>query len=128
MVDVKKKREQAVELFQKIADLTAPGCAGEGPGACRVPHSCCSPEYCASTIEYAKEFWNVELKPTDHPKLPLMGPSGCIAAPHVRPMCAVHLCQINGLGFTKDPEFNEQYFKLREKADIVLLHIEAEKL
>jgi hypothetical protein len=104
-------------LYQEMADLTRPKCAGEGKGGCRVPLSCCSPEYCEFAMEYAKKEYGVELVKTDHPKLPLMGPTGCTAAPYLRPMCSLHLCAINGIGLTGDKKFDADYYKLREKIE-----------
>jgi len=107
-------KAKLVVLYQQMADLTTPECAG----TCRVPHSCCDPMYCDLTIEYAKDHWDVELQPTGHPRLPLMGPNGCTAAPHLRPLCTVHTCQINGLGFKPgDPAWTKRYFDLREQLE-----------
>ncbi len=108
-------------LLRKMADLTAPKCAGTGGvGSCNPPHSCCSPEYCEMTLGYAKESWGVELQRTEHPRLPLMGPLGCIAEPHLRPLCTLHLCKINGLGCTGDKKFDKAYFKLRDEINTAL--------
>jgi len=101
-----------ITLYQQIADLTAPKCAN----SCRAPHSCCSPEYCEMAIELASEQ-GVTLSPTKHPTLPLMSSNGCIAAPHFRPLCSLHLCSISSLGFDPDPNFNKQYFQLRKQID-----------
>lgn len=104
-------------LYQQMADLTLPKCK-----ACPVPLSCCSAEYCQSAILVAKEDWGVELKETGHPTLPLMGESGCTAAPHFRPLCTLHTCRVNSLGFEpNDPAWNEEYFALREKIDEIEL-------
>ena len=43
-------------------------------------------------IALAEWRWGVELTPTGHPDLPLMGPDGCTAPPHLRPACSGHLC------------------------------------
>ena len=63
----------------------------------------------------------VELTPTTHPTLKMMGTSGCIAPPHYRPLCTLHVCSINSLGFDRDPEFNKSYFELRNKIEIAYL-------
>jgi len=105
--------EHLVKLYRSLYDLTNPEC-----GKCRLPHSCCSGEYCEATIEYAKESWNTILERTDHPKLPLMGPNGCIAAPHLRPSCTMHTCQVNGFGFKPDdPKWTNKYFSIREEIE-----------
>lgn len=117
-------KEKLVELYQQMYVMTEPECRL----TCRCPQSCCSPEYCTMTIQYAKEFWDADLAPTDHPKLPLMGTTGCIAAPHLRPMCTMHTCDINGVGFKKgDPEWTEKYFKLRNKIELLELGFPPEK-
>lgn len=101
-----------VKLFQQMADLTEPKCR-----ECRAPQSCCSPEYCEMAIGYAAEQ-GITLTPTDHSRLPMMGPTGCIVAPHLRPLCTFHVCSINGLGFDpKDPAFTKKYFQIRNKID-----------
>ena len=68
-------------------------------------------------IQYAKEEWGVQLEPTSHSTLPLMGPSGCIAAPHLRPLCTLHTCAINGMGTSGNPQWDEKYFNLRDLID-----------
>ena len=95
-------------LFREMADLTEPKCAG----SCRRPRSCCSPEYCGMAMDEAAER-GVELRPTGHPTLPLMGPNGCVAPPHLRPLCTLHLCSIAGMGTDPEPGFDERYFDLR---------------
>lgn len=104
-------REQVIALYKEMADITLPKCE-----KCRLPLSCCSPEYCYMAIEYAPRRWGVELKETGHEKLPLMGENGCVAAPHLRVLCTLHVCCINSLGFDpKDPRWTERYFELREE-------------
>jgi hypothetical protein len=104
-----------IDLYVEMAKLTQPLCAGEGAGACRAPHSCCSPEYCEMAMERAVEIGQ-PLVPTSHPTLPLMGPNGCIAPPHVRPLCTAHVCCINGFGCNPaDARWTKRYFALRER-------------
>lgn len=82
--------EKLKVLYQEIADLTL-GLCREG---CRpkARWSCCHATHCEEAIWWAKTRWDVTLEPTGHPKLPLLGPFGCIAKPHHRPVCAVHIC------------------------------------
>lgn len=109
---MKRIDQQLVVLYQQMADMTLPKCK-----ECPVPLSCCSPEYCEMTINYAKTF-GVQLNPTEHKSLPLMDPTGCIAAPHLRPLCTMHTCRINGLGCDpKDPVWTKKYFELREEIE-----------
>lgn len=106
--------DRRIELYQELYDMTKDECKN-----CRIPYSCCSGEYCEMTIDYAKEAWGVELQRTDHPKLPLMGPNGCTAAPHLRPNCTAHTCAVNSAGFKpNDDKWNDRYFELRRLIDI----------
>jgi hypothetical protein len=101
---------KAIRLFREMSELTAPECAG----VCKIPHSCCSPEYCDMVEDMAVES-GVALTRTDHPRLKFMGPHGCIVEPHLRPLCTLHTCDINGLGFKRgDAAWTKRYFKLRE--------------
>jgi hypothetical protein len=103
--------EKFVILMQEMSELTEPECAK----VCRVPHSCCSEEYCEMAIEFALED-GVVLTRTEHASLPLMGPKGCTALPHFRPMCTLHVCSIAGVGFKAlDPVWTKKYFQLRAK-------------
>lgn len=69
-------------------------------------------------MQIASEEHGLTLEPTDHPRLPMMGPTGCIAPPHVRPLCTLHVCSISGIGSDpKDPKFTKDYFKLRNKIE-----------
>lgn len=102
-------RKKLVVLYQELYQLTNPKC-----GACRLPNSCCSQEYCELTMEYAREEWGVELQPTEHPTLPLMGEKGCTAAPHLRPQCTAHVCEQH---LMRPDEFAEKYFDLRDRVN-----------
>ena len=109
-----KTSAKLIVLYQQMADLTAPECAT----VCRAPRSCCSPEYCAMAIDYAKRVWDTVLTPIQNQRLPLMGPSGCTAEPHLRPLCTIHTCAINGFGFKpNDQAWTKAYFKLRNKIE-----------
>lgn len=104
-----QEKHKHILLFGRIAKMTLSQCKKE----CKTfVGSCCSPEYCHITIEYAKDYWNQELKPTSHESLPLMGPKGCIAPPHTRPLCSMHICEHL---LWKDQKFANKYMKLREK-------------
>ena len=115
--------EELVQLYKEMAELTLPKCK-----QCRAPLSCCSPEYC----DMARDFVRAQRHPkllvleTDHPTLRYMGKDGCVCPPHLRPLCTLHVCSINSLGFDPlDPEFNDKYFALRDKICLVSLEIEA---
>lgn len=97
-----------------MSDLTAPECAG----VCRVPHSCCAPEYCEMSERMAQDMGAVLPSPTGHATLKYMGPAGCILEPHLRPICTVHTCAINSFGFKPgDAAWTMKYFRLRETID-----------
>lgn len=99
------------ELYRKMAELTAPKCAS----SCRVPHSCCSIEYCEMAYGEGRKD-GVEYPIFSGP-IPHLGPKGCVVAPHHRPLCTLHVCSIAGLGFDPDKKFEEEYFDLRERID-----------
>jgi hypothetical protein len=102
--------EELKHLYKEMAELTQPECANN----CRCPMTCCSPEYCDMALERARQLGEV-LEPTGHHRLPLMGPTGCVAAPHLRPNCTLHTCAVNNLGFKPgDPVWTKRYFKLRD--------------
>lgn len=112
------------ESYRQLSILTAPICAAK----CKSPHSCCSPEYCGIAIEYAKERWGVDLQITDHPTLPLMGPHGCIAEPHLRPLCTAHTCEIYSRGYVQDdPQWTNQYFALRDRVSELEYQLDGER-
>lgn len=102
--------EKLIQLYVDMSAHTLPECTNN----CRIPFSCCSTSHCEEIIQFAQEEMHVELKRTDHPKLPLMGPTGCTAAPYLRPSCALHTCAINGLGFKpNDQPWTDKYFQIR---------------
>mgnify|MGYP001613153971 FL=1 len=107
--------ERLIQLYQQMYELTEPECRL----SCRCPQSCCSPEYCEATIQGAQEQWNTTLVPTDHEKLLLMGPKGCVAAPHLRPMCTLHTCDMMSFAAkvhpAPDPKWNRTYWKIRNE-------------
>lgn len=115
MVDKKNIDDQLVILFQQMYELTNPECR-----KCRVPLSCCDDMYCGCAEEYARVEWGVDLTPlkTDHPTLTFMGEDGCVVEPHLRPLCTLHTCEINGVGVKSgDPDWNKKYFEIREQID-----------
>ena len=102
------------ELYQQMAEMTLPKCQ-----ECKVPFSCCSEEYCAIAEKSITEAGAVIPHQHHHPRLPYMGPNGCVVPPHLRPLCTMHTCNIASLGFertgsTVDLEWTERYFDLRD--------------
>lgn len=105
-----------IDLDRQMSEHTAPECAS----VCLVPHGCCSIEYCELTLRNARRVWGIELPLTDHPDLPLMGPDGCTAAPHLRPLCTVHTCEISSHGFKRgDDAWTTRYFELRDELSLL---------
>lgn len=112
-----QKQDKLIATYQEMADLTRPECGAKTCGQIG-PNRCCDPMYCKETIRYARRRWDTELIPTDHPKLSLMGPDGCTAPPHTRPICTIHTCEVNSIGCKKDdPVWTENYFALRHTID-----------
>jgi hypothetical protein len=102
-------RRRLVDLYVDLAAHTESECSGR----CRRPFSCCAEQYCAFAIEFARDDWGVELQPTWHKALPLMGPDGCTAAPHLRPMCTAHTCEICEHGSKPgDAAWTRRYYEL----------------
>lgn len=69
----------------------------------------------------------MQLPRTNHPTLPLMGRDGCTAPPHLRPMCTMHTCDIQAMGYKKprdgEPtiktdQWNQQYYDLRAEIEL----------
>ena len=105
--------EHLIKLYQQLAGLTNAECR-----KCPAPLSCCDADYCDMAIAYAKDSWGVDIVATDHFKFPCMGSDGCTVAPHLRPLCTFHACEISSLGFKKnDPEWTKKYWELRNEID-----------
>lgn len=96
-----------IKLWQQMADLTLEKCKK----TCKVGvGSCCSGEYC----DMAKEL--MEKAGEKLPEMPFVKDGKCVIPPHFRPLCSLHQCKINDLGFDpEDPKWTVKYFKLREK-------------
>jgi hypothetical protein len=112
-----------IELWQQMADLTMAKCRQK----CKRMGMCCSPEYCGMARDYAKEK-GIELQDskllhhTSAGIIPFLDEQHkCVVPPHLRPLCTLHQCDINGFGFCpEDPEWTKQYFQLREKLNEAL--------
>jgi hypothetical protein len=115
---VSSEDDQLIVLYAAISKHALPVCSGEHEHGCLIPYSCCSAPMCDLVIEQAKWDWNTELPRTGHPKLPLMREDGCTAPPHMRPLCAVHVCPIQSFGqHLKDPEWTKRYWELRHEIE-----------
>ena len=101
------------DLYKQMAELTKPKCLSCKSGW---KHKCCDPMYCAMAKEYAKEC-NIELEYTGN-TIPFLDDNyNCIVPPHLRPLCTLHTCDINSKGVTSDPDWDAEYFRLREMID-----------
>ncbi len=112
------------ELFKQMADLTKKQCEKDCRSLTGHIGSCCSWEYCESAINIAKRDYGVDLVPTNHPSLKLMGENGCVAEPYFRPLCTLHICDRSLM----DLKFSEEYFDLREKLMKKFLTIKSRSL
>lgn len=100
-----RESEELKEKYRRIADLTLPRCMEQ----CHEPGACCAPRYCDLAEARAIEF-GVSLPLQRHGKLKYMGPRGCVVPPHLRPLCAVHVCDYHVI---QDKAFAKGYLKLR---------------
>ena len=101
--------------YREMSELTKVKCGGDKcPGVGNRAYRCCDRMHCQMTIDHAYKDWGIRLPTTGH-QLPLMGPTGCTALPHLRPWCTLHQCQIQETGCTKDRTWDAKYFRLRNK-------------
>lgn len=102
--------ETLKELYEKMAAHTLPECA-----SCRRPHSCCSNEYCEAATDFAASH-GVRLEKVRSTALLYMSDTGCVVHPMYRPLCTLHTCSINSLGYKPgDEAWTDEYFRLRDK-------------
>ena len=105
-------RKGLLDLYKKLAKHTREDCRLSKP-PCN--YYCCESRWCETAIHYAKVRWGVEIRRTKHPRFLLLGPKGCTAAPHLRPICTLHICWIgtyqNG---DKGKKWAKTYFKIRD--------------
>jgi hypothetical protein len=101
--------------YREMSELTKVKCGGDKcPGVGNRAYRCCDRMHCQMTIDHAYKDCGIRLPTTGH-QLPLMGPTGCTALPHLRPWCTLHQCQIQETGSTKDRGWDAKYFRLRNK-------------
>ena len=78
------------------------------------PHRCCSREYGEMAVQVAAEYGEPVPPDTGHKVCRFMGAAGCILEPHLRPLCTLHVCCINSLGFKPgDEAWTRKYFQIR---------------
>jgi hypothetical protein len=111
-------------LYQRIADLTSPSCCNgtaecvcNGTAECARfqdrKYRCCERQYCEQTRKFAKEKYGIDLLETGNAELPFMGEYGCTVPPHLRPVCAIHVCSY--VWMEKEQTAPEGYVELREQ-------------
>jgi hypothetical protein len=101
--------------YREMSELTKVKCGGDKcRGVGNRAYRCCDRMHCQMTIDHAYKDWGISLPTTGH-QLPLMGPTGCTALPHLRPWCTLHQCEIQETGSTKDRGWDAKYFRLRNK-------------
>lgn len=104
-------RARLVTLYAALSAHTEPECSGK----CERPFSCCAEKYCGFAMVFAKEQWNVKLVPTSNALLPFMGSRGCTVAPHLRPMCTAHTCEVCAHGGKRgDEAWTSRYYELMD--------------
>ncbi len=105
-------RQRLIALYAELAAHTEPECAAN----CPKPLSCCAERYCLIAIDHAAERWGVRLEPSWHPALPMMGPTGCLVEPHLRPICTAHTCDVCEHGEKRgDPAWTDRYYALLDE-------------
>ena len=109
-------KESLKIVSEELAEHTEQECRNcRGMGEFR----CCDRIYCEQAMELASHD-GIELKPTGHLTLPMMGSDGCIAHPAYRPICTAHQCGISSVGFAVSQEWTDEYFRLRESFEEAL--------
>jgi hypothetical protein len=110
-------------LYQKIADMTGSSCAN-GKDECEKfagnKYRCCERQYCEMARTFAKEKYGIDLQDTGNPDLPFMGENGCTVAPHLRPICALHVCTWSWAAqshIQHDEQKKTEYMELRRQIE-----------
>lgn len=116
MIAQKTPPEAYVAAFANLAALTAPKCAG-----CRAAFQCCSAAHCEAARDFALDTFGIRLEEGEGP-LPFLGVNGCTVPPHLRPICAVHVCESH----LADEAFAAVYFEAREAAEDLLMELIAD--
>jgi len=68
--------------------------------------------------EYGVELLEVHADKRGPKGLPFLAATGCTVAPHLRPLCTLHTCQVNSFGYkVGDQAWTDKYFTLRQRID-----------
>jgi len=96
-----------VAITGDICERGADECAGRAG-----QYRCCVRDACLAAARFAREKYGITLQSTGNPDLPFMGSAGCIVPAHLRPLCALHVCQYSwSKGAHRAPD---GYEKLRD--------------
>lgn len=114
---------ELITAYKDVHDLTN----GDCKHLCNPnrPYSCCSKEYCDVAKQWAFDEYGIELKVVSNGNLPFVGKDGCVVEPHLRPLCTLHHCDINGFGYrilngtAEDKIWNDRYEELRHKINML---------
>lgn len=106
-----------IQLYADMAELTIGAC--ERCRASNWENTCCSEDYCQLAIDTAKSVWGEDISHMLLDNGMFLDPQkGCLISPHFRPLCTIHHCEIESMGFFKDNlKLTEDYFKLRDQID-----------
>jgi hypothetical protein len=117
-------RQKLIGLYQQMADHTKPEC-----GKCRVPNSCCSTMYCDFAEKLSKETEpDLPIPERNEQRMFLDAGGNCLMRPDLRPMCTLHTCDVNSIGFKKArtdlpkdvieaDRWTKKYFTLRNRIE-----------
>jgi hypothetical protein len=108
----KTPSQSYIDAFAELAAHSAPKC-----GTCRAAYACCTAEQCETVRDFAQDTFGIALNDAiGNSNLPFLGAKGCVVPPHLRPLCAVHVCGQH----LKDDDWSEKYWELRERAGDLL--------
>jgi hypothetical protein len=108
--------QDLIDTFAELAAHTLPAC-----GTCRSPFACCTGAQCEAARDTAKDLFDEDLPQGEGP-IPFLAEGGCILPPHIRPICAVHVCERH---LAAETPFARTYHDLRERAgDLLEEHME----
>ena len=104
-------RRKLVRVYAEMASHTKDKC-GADCGEER-PSRCCDRIFCLEVSKFARQNWGVNLRFTRNKSAPLLGSTGCTAAPHLRPWCTIYVCRRRKFGkCIRDPKWDAKYHRL----------------
>ena len=108
--------EELKEAYNEMYELTKTECSN-----CRIPHGCCDDLYGHLAEERIKELGEVAPSKEEGTRCRfLKKDNGCTLQPHQRPLCTLHTCDINSIGYKRnDAKWTNKYFKLRDRIELL---------